>query len=120
MTRPQKRRRLEDATTSFLTKASAALQKKTDVFDALGIITADKMRSMSGEQRQIAEMLMLEMLNKGVRGELTSKTIITESDSSPSTQHVAHGSNRPGAQWQYMQPERQHPPWSQDFHYTQL
>lgn len=124
--RPQKRKRLEDATSSFLTKASAVLQKKTDVFDALGIITADKMRSMSEEQRQIAEMLMLEMLNKGVRGELTRKTILTESDSSPSqsltqnSQHAAHGSQHPSAQWQYMQYERQIPPWSQDFNYTQL
>lgn len=126
MHRPQKRKRLEDATSSFLSKASAALQKKHDEADAFGILTASKLRKMSEEQRQFAESLMLETMNKGVRGELTRNTHMTEYTASTSqqfaqsSQNAAPGSQHHGAQWHYMQQERQHPPWSQDFNYTQL
>lgn len=127
MNRPQKRRRFEDATTSFLSKATAAL-KKHDEADAFGILATSKLRKMSEEQRQFAETLMLETMNKGVRGELTRHTRMTEHIESrltsqqfvQSNQHTSPGSQHHGGQWHHMQQERPHTPWPQDFNYTQL
>lgn len=72
--RPKKRKNLWEATTLFLTKATTAVQWKPDESDAFGIITANKLKEMSEEQRQFAESLLPEVLNQGVRGELTRYT----------------------------------------------
>lgn len=46
--------------------------------DGFAIVVANKLKVMSTEQKQLAEMLLLEVLHKGVNGRLTQKTHLEE------------------------------------------
>lgn len=111
---------MEDATTSFLAQASTALSKKYDESDAFGLLTANKLRSMSEEQRQMAECLLLQVLNKGVRGDITKNTCVSEyptpapppTPTPPPPPQTAH--------WHYPGHDVPTSSWSHDYRYTNL
>ncbi|XP_073469417.1 uncharacterized protein [Aquarana catesbeiana] len=74
----KKRKTKQDATGNFLLQASAALNQKKDECDDLGAFAAKKMRRMSEDQKQLLEPLLIQLLNKGLRGELTTNTHLAE------------------------------------------
>ncbi|PIO31650.1 hypothetical protein AB205_0174800, partial [Aquarana catesbeiana] len=74
----KKRKTRQDATGNFLLQASTALNQKRDEYDDLGAFAAKKMRRMSEDQKQLLEPLLIQLLNKGLRGELTTNTHLAE------------------------------------------
>lgn len=83
----KKRRNLSDATSSSLLKATSALQQKPDDCDGFDLLTANRLGKMSDEQRNLAESLVLEVLHKGVNGQLSAT--IHLSDSQVLTPHLS-------------------------------
>lgn len=80
---------------------------------------------MSTDQKQLAEMLLLEVLHKGVNGRLTQKTHLEEEQAfRPPTPSVPPMVSQPlqqqGTHWQYAPGERPPSQWSHDYNYTQL
>lgn len=138
--RPRKRKNIEDSTNKFLAQATAALQSKTDDCDAYGIVTANKLRKMSEEQRQFFEPLLVQLLNKGVKGELNINTFIgehptttmyhtpqhraTPSTSCPQQQQgtppTTHHQQHQATPWSYPTSDRAVSSWGSDFHFTNL
>lgn len=114
----RKTKNLKDVTASFLTHASAARQRKPDESDSFGFLTANKLRQMREKQRQLAECLLRQVLNKGVKGIIKQQTHLSDykSPQPPPPQPPHHHDT----QWQYPETDRHHQAWSQNFHYTHL
>ncbi|PIO29351.1 hypothetical protein AB205_0048660, partial [Aquarana catesbeiana] len=72
----RKRSTLEEAAIGLLWKATEALRSPHTVEEDFAGITACKMLQMEEGQQLLCESLMLEALNKGLRGQITSATHI--------------------------------------------
>ncbi|XP_077321456.1 uncharacterized protein LOC143955249 [Lithobates pipiens] len=72
---------LEEATADFLRKATAAISP--DGQEAFGWLTGNKLKQMEEDQRTMCEEIILQTLNKGTRGEITSKTHLCDLDHAP-------------------------------------
>lgn len=112
-----------DGTSAFLAQAAAALQRKPDDSDGFTIVVTNKLKIMRTEQRQLAEMLFLKVLHKGVNDKLTKKTHLEEQQAflapTPSVPPiVSQPLQQQGTHWQYAPGER--PQWSHDYTYAQL
>lgn len=114
-----KKRNIETATSSFLNKAASALQSKADESDGFGVLTASKHRRMTDQQKELAEILVLQVLSKGLRGELTTKSRLTEEQQAIPYQPMHYSQSRPSnhqaAQWQYSPVQGNSFHWSQDY-----
>lgn len=109
----------QDATGNFLLQASAALNQKRDECDDLGAFTAKKIRQMSEDQKQLLEPLLIQLLNKGLRGELTTNTHLAEHKTThPQSLQVPQQMH----QWHvpFTQQDRQQSNWGHDYQYTSL
>ncbi|PIO25571.1 hypothetical protein AB205_0041350, partial [Aquarana catesbeiana] len=78
VSRNKKRKTRQESTGNFLLQAFAALNQKRDECDDLGAFAAKKIRRMSEFQKQLLEPLLIQLLNKGLRGELTTNTHLAE------------------------------------------
>ncbi|PIO24546.1 hypothetical protein AB205_0053590, partial [Aquarana catesbeiana] len=78
----RKRSNLEEAAIGLFWKATGALRTPHSVEEYFAGITACKMMQMEEGQRLLCEFLILEALNKGLRGQLTCATHIC---------HLTHG-----------------------------
>ncbi|XP_040202670.1 uncharacterized protein LOC120933498 [Rana temporaria] len=112
----KKKRSLDSATCSFLDKAASALQNKSDESDGFGVMIANKHRKMTDQQREFAERLVLEVLAKGIRGELSAKTKLIEEQPPTTYQAPMHfaqtqASNHQTGQWQYPSGQVHSSPW---------
>ncbi|PIO22552.1 hypothetical protein AB205_0098530, partial [Aquarana catesbeiana] len=74
----KKRKTRQESTGNFLLQASAALNQKRDECDDLDAFAAKKIHRMSEDQKQLLEPLLIQLLNKGLRGELTTNTHLAE------------------------------------------
>ncbi|PIO13034.1 hypothetical protein AB205_0146090 [Aquarana catesbeiana] len=79
----RKRSTLEEAAIGLFCKATEALRAPHTVEEKFAGITACKMQQMEEGQRLLCESLILEALNKGLRGEITSATHICDLTHSP-------------------------------------
>ncbi|PIO28641.1 hypothetical protein AB205_0005670, partial [Aquarana catesbeiana] len=79
--RARKSSNLDDARAAFLRKAAAAISPNGQ--EAFGCLTGNKLRQMEEDQRTMCEEIILQALNKGMRGEITSKTHLCELDHAP-------------------------------------
>ncbi|PIO35319.1 hypothetical protein AB205_0087950 [Aquarana catesbeiana] len=116
MTRKRKTR--HDSTGNFLLQASAALNQKRDECD-LGAFAAKKIRRMSEDQKQLLEPLLIQLLNKGSRGELTTNTHLAEHKTThPQSSQLPQQMH----QWHvpFTQQDRQQSNWGHDYQYTSL
>ncbi|PIO14556.1 hypothetical protein AB205_0124800 [Aquarana catesbeiana] len=68
VSKTKKRKTRQDSTGNFLLQASAVLNRKRDECDDLGAFAAKKIRRMSEDQKQLLEPLLIQLLNKGLRG----------------------------------------------------
>lgn len=75
--RPKKRKNT-DVTSEFLAQASAALNRKPDDYDGFAIVVSNKLKQMNAEQKQLSELLLLQVLHRGVNGRLTDRTRLEE------------------------------------------
>ncbi|PIO12042.1 hypothetical protein AB205_0028210, partial [Aquarana catesbeiana] len=131
----KKRKTKQDATGNFLLQASAALYQKKDECDDLGAFAAKKMRRMSEDQKQLLEPLLIQLLNKGLRGELTTNTHLAEHKTThPQSLQTTHPQSlqttHPQSlqvpqqmhQWHvpFPQQDRQQSNWGHDYQYTSL
>ncbi|XP_077330048.1 uncharacterized protein LOC143964311 [Lithobates pipiens] len=118
VSRNRKRKTRQDSTSNFLLQASAALnQNVSDECDDLGAFAAKKIRRMSEDQKQLLEPLLIQLLNKGLRGKLTTNTHLAEHK----TTH-AQSSQLPQQmhQWHvpYTQQDCSQSNWGHDYQYT--
>lgn len=117
--RSKKRKTMQESTNNFLAQASAALNQKRDECDDLGALTAKKIRRMSEDQKQLLEPLLIQLLNKGLRGEITTNTHLAEHKNTHN-----HSSQQPTQmhQWPvpFTQQDRPQSNWGHDYHYTSL
>ncbi|PIO09979.1 hypothetical protein AB205_0041370 [Aquarana catesbeiana] len=74
----RKRSTPEEAAIGLFWKATEALRSPHTVEEDFACITACKMRQMEEGQQLLCESLMLEALNKGLRGQITSDTHICD------------------------------------------
>ncbi|PIO09189.1 hypothetical protein AB205_0059400 [Aquarana catesbeiana] len=74
----RKRSTLVEAAIGLFWKATEALRSPHTVEEDFAYITACKMRQMEEGQQLLCESLMLEALNKGLRGQITSATHICD------------------------------------------
>ncbi|PIO13276.1 hypothetical protein AB205_0198630 [Aquarana catesbeiana] len=72
----RKRSTLEEAAIGLFWKATEALRSPHTVEEDFACITACKILQMEEGQRLLCESLILEALNKGLRGQITSATHI--------------------------------------------
>ncbi|PIO10410.1 hypothetical protein AB205_0089050, partial [Aquarana catesbeiana] len=79
----RKRSNLEEAAIGLFWKATEALRTPHTVEEDFAGITACKMMQMEEGQRLLCEFLILEALNKGLRGEITCATHICDLTHSP-------------------------------------
>ncbi|PIO09982.1 hypothetical protein AB205_0210320, partial [Aquarana catesbeiana] len=79
----RKRSNLEEAAIGLFWKATEALRTPHTVEEDFAGITACKMMQMEGGQRLLCEFLILEALNKGLRGQITCATHICDLTHSP-------------------------------------
>ncbi|PIO34347.1 hypothetical protein AB205_0158020 [Aquarana catesbeiana] len=75
---------LEEAAIGLFCKATEALRTPHTVEEDFACITACKMLQMEEGLRLLCESLILEALNKGLRGQITSATHICDLSHSPS------------------------------------
>ncbi|KAM9316717.1 uncharacterized protein PAF06_007784 [Gastrophryne carolinensis] len=75
----QKRRRTinEELSRQLLSEATAILNQKEDEFDAFGVTVAAKLRKMDEKQRLISEVLITDILFKGMMKKLNEETSIS-------------------------------------------
>ncbi|XP_073483708.1 uncharacterized protein [Aquarana catesbeiana] len=75
----QKRRRTvnEELSRQLLNEATAVLNQKEDEFDAFGVTVAAKLRKMDEKQRLLSEVLITDILFKGMMKKLTEETSIS-------------------------------------------
>ncbi|PIO29061.1 hypothetical protein AB205_0212620 [Aquarana catesbeiana] len=83
--RARESRNPEEATAAFLCHATAAISMAPDGQEAFGCLTGNKLKQMEEAQRTICEEIILQALNKGTRGELTSQTHLCKLDHAPPT-----------------------------------
>lgn len=104
--------------TTFL-QASAALNQKRDEWGDLVGLTTKKISRMSDGHKQLLEPLLIQLLNKGLRGELTRNTYLAEYNTSYDNPPL-----QPQHQNQSHVPLTQHEcpksSWTQEYHYTSL
>lgn len=62
----------------LLTQAAALLTKNNDEFDAFGFMVSSKLRRMDEQQRLLAEVLIMEVLYKGMLGQLTEDSLVCQ------------------------------------------
>lgn len=86
MPKGRKRIRVDGGTTSFMETATTALQRKMDECDAFAVVTAYKFHKMSQEQRALAESLVLNVVNRGVQGNLSRVTQVIDVITPPQAQ----------------------------------
>ncbi|PIO12808.1 hypothetical protein AB205_0156440, partial [Aquarana catesbeiana] len=79
----RKRRNLEEAAIGLFWKAIEALRTPHSVEEDFAGITACKMMQMEEGQQLLCESLILEALNKGLRGQITCATHICDLTHSP-------------------------------------
>ncbi|XP_075059406.1 uncharacterized protein LOC142144440 isoform X2 [Mixophyes fleayi] len=75
----QKKRKTgnDDLSRQLLTEAAAVLNQKEDEFDAFGVTVAAKLRKMDDKQRLLSEVLITDVLFKGMMKKLTEDTSIS-------------------------------------------
>ncbi|XP_075070944.1 uncharacterized protein LOC142159944 [Mixophyes fleayi] len=79
--RKQKKRKIykdDDLSNELLSQAAAILSKNNDEYDAFGITVASKLRRMDEKQRLIAEVLITDILYKGMLNQLNEETYVAE------------------------------------------
>ncbi|PIO25100.1 hypothetical protein AB205_0064380 [Aquarana catesbeiana] len=79
----RKRSNLEEAAIGLFWKATEALRTPHSVEEDFADLTACKMQQMEEGQRLLCEFLILEALNKGLRGQLTCQSHICEQTHGP-------------------------------------
>lgn len=62
----------------LLTQAAALLTKNNDEYDAFGFMVSSKLRRMDEQQRLLAEVLIMEVLYKGMLGQLTEDSLVCQ------------------------------------------
>lgn len=74
-----KRRRTvnEELSRQLLNEATTVLNQKEDEFDAFGVTVAAKLRKMDEKQRLLSEVLITDILFKGMMTKLTEETSIS-------------------------------------------
>ncbi|PIO27644.1 hypothetical protein AB205_0064230 [Aquarana catesbeiana] len=83
--RTRKVRNLEESATAVLRQATTALNITSGVHETFGCVRASKLEHMEEGQCTICEEIILKVLNKGTRGELTNKTHLCELDTTNTT-----------------------------------
>ncbi|XP_063775193.1 lysophospholipase-like protein 1 isoform X1 [Pseudophryne corroboree] len=79
--RKQKKRKMykeDDLSNELLSQAAAILSKNDDEYDAFGITVASKLRRMEEKQRLIAEVLITDILYKGMLNQINEETYVAE------------------------------------------
>ncbi|XP_068087936.1 uncharacterized protein [Hyperolius riggenbachi] len=91
----QKRRRTvnEELSRQLLNEATAILNQKEDEFDAFGVTVAAKLRKMDENQRLLSEVLITDILFKGMMKKLTDETSISLFQSSQFSGQIPSCSN---------------------------
>ncbi|PIO10945.1 hypothetical protein AB205_0135690, partial [Aquarana catesbeiana] len=79
----RRRSALEEAAIGLFWKATEALGAPQTVEDDFAAIIASKMQRMEEGQQLMCESLILEALNKGMRGQITSQTHLCELTDGP-------------------------------------
>ncbi|XP_056387651.1 uncharacterized protein LOC130282838 isoform X2 [Hyla sarda] len=68
----------DDLSNELLTQAAAILSKNSDEYDAFGITVASKLRRMEEKQRLVAEVLIMDVLYKGMLNQLSEESYIAD------------------------------------------
>ncbi|XP_069835392.1 uncharacterized protein [Dendropsophus ebraccatus] len=68
----------DDLSNELLTQAAAILSKNNDEYDAFGITVASKLRKMEEKQRLVAEVLIMDVLYKGMLNQLSEESYIAD------------------------------------------
>ncbi|XP_075698220.1 uncharacterized protein LOC142663446 isoform X2 [Rhinoderma darwinii] len=68
----------DDLSNELLSQAAAILSKNNDEFDAFGITVASKLRRMEEKQRLVAEVLIMDVLYKGMLNQLSEESYIAD------------------------------------------
>ncbi|XP_073450529.1 uncharacterized protein [Aquarana catesbeiana] len=82
--RRQRKRKMYSTTSEeeigerLLTQAAALLTKNNDEYDAFGFMVSSKLRRMDEQQRLLAEVLIMEVLYKGMLGQLTEDSLVCQ------------------------------------------
>ncbi|XP_040285248.1 uncharacterized protein LOC120998601 isoform X1 [Bufo bufo] len=67
----------DDLSRQLLSEAAAVLNQKEDEFDAFGVTVAAKLRKMDDKQRLLSEVLITDILFKGMMKKLTEESSIS-------------------------------------------
>ncbi|XP_073540599.1 uncharacterized protein [Phyllobates terribilis] len=68
----------DDLSNELLSQAAAILSKNNDEYDAFGITVASKLRRMEEKQRLVAEVLVMDVLYKGMLNQLSEESYIAD------------------------------------------
>ncbi|XP_066443218.1 uncharacterized protein [Eleutherodactylus coqui] len=68
----------DDLSNELLSQAAAILSKNNDEYDAFGITVASKLRRMEEKQRLVAEVLIMDVLYKGMLNQLSEESYIAD------------------------------------------
>ncbi|KAM3912760.1 uncharacterized protein RB166_018200 isoform 2-T3 [Leptodactylus fuscus] len=68
----------DDLSNELLSQAAAILSKNNDEYDAFGITVASKLRRMDEKQRLVAEVLIMDVLYKGMLNQLSEESYIAD------------------------------------------
>lgn len=68
----------DDLSNELLSQAAAILAKNNDEYDAFGITVASKLRRMEEKQRLVAEVLIMDVLYKGMLNQLSEESYIAD------------------------------------------
>ncbi|XP_040202563.1 uncharacterized protein LOC120933415 [Rana temporaria] len=112
--RARKTENLDEATAAFLSHATNAISIAPDSTEAFGCMAAAKLREMDDEQRCMCEELILQLLNKGRRGQICPKTQLCVLDETPPQQPSPPQQH--GGQCKIQPQDPQKGSWAGDFH----
>ncbi|KAM4032669.1 uncharacterized protein ACNLHF_019857 isoform 2-T2 [Anomaloglossus baeobatrachus] len=68
----------DDLSNELLSQAAAILSKNNDEYDAFGVTVASKLRRMEEKQRLVAEVLIMDVLYKGMLNQLSEESYIAD------------------------------------------
>ncbi|XP_073419487.1 uncharacterized protein [Dendrobates tinctorius] len=68
----------DDLSNELLSQAAAILSKNNDEYDAFGVTVASKLRRMEEKQRLVAEVLVMDVLYKGMLNQLSEESYIAD------------------------------------------
>ncbi|PIO30390.1 hypothetical protein AB205_0042210 [Aquarana catesbeiana] len=84
---PKKRARksqlLDGATAEFLTRATAVITTAPDSAEGFGCFTANKLSEIDAYQRELCEGIIIQLLSKARKRELTTKSHVCHLDHTP-------------------------------------